>query len=396
MQTTRRTFTVRSIETAKVGRTQVTGTTGLYLIVNPNGARRFVWRYVNPVTKRPNEVAVGRYPAISLKDAREVVARHQAQVARNVDPVAQRRELDREATTFGKAVDNYEIDFMTRAGTGNVVFLVRRHAKALLKLPIAKVTTADVGKALAPTQRSHPKTARRALGAVATIFDFAKANDLREGDNPASWDVFKFKWPPAPAKVPMRAMPFAEVPAFYARLIDKGSVTAMATAFLVLCASRTAEVLGAACGEIDLDARLWVIPAQRMKARREHRVCLSDAALNILMDVRERHPNADRLFPAPHGGRLSDRALEGLLHRQMGELGVSVHGFRSSFSTWGHDETTFDHETIEACIAHQTGNAVSRSYNRGDQLQKRGLVMTAWADHVTGKAVASKVVALRR
>jgi integrase len=310
----RATFTDRSAQCAKVGRTQVTGTTGLYLVVGESGSRRFIFRYVSPLTKRPNECKVGPYPAISLKEACEQARAFQSLVAKGEDPVAFRRQEERrkqiDATTFGSAVDRYADALKARAGTANVVFVVRYHARALLDLPIAAVTVADVRKALAPTQASHPNTARRALGAVATIFDYAKASDMRTGDNPASWDVFRFLWPPPPAARHVASMPPRDVPALYRRLIEKDTTTALGLAFLILTAARTAEAVGGRWSEIDFDARLWVIPGERMKARREHRVCLSDAAMAILDVMRERHPNSDYLFPAAHGGRLGYRTLD--------------------------------------------------------------------------------------
>ena len=190
-------------------------------------------------------------------------------------------------------------------------------------------------------------------------------------------------------------MPPRDLPAFYRRLIEKDSTTALGLAFLILTAARTAEAVGGRWSEIDFDARLWVIPAERMKARREHRAVLSDAAMAILMRLRERHPNSDYLFPAAHGGRLGYRTLEGFLHRAMGETTVSVHGFRASFSTHMHEMEGFAHEDIELCIAHQTGNAVSRSYNRATAVEKRRVIMQAWADHVTGTPAENKILHLR-
>ena len=182
----------------------------------------------------------------------------------------------------------------------------------------------------------------------------------------------------------MRSMPPRDLPAFYRRLIERDSTTALGLAFLIFTAARTAEAVGGRWSEIDFDARLWVIPAERMKARREHRAVLSDAAMAILMRLRDRHPNSDYLFPAAHGGRLGYRTLEGFLHHAMDETTVSVHGFRAYFSTHMHEMEGFAHEDIELCIAHQTGNAVSRSYNRATAVEKRRVIMQAWADHVTG------------
>jgi integrase len=312
------------VQAAKVGRTQVTGDPGLYVVTHASGARRFLFRYVSPITKRPNECRVGKYPDISLKRAREIAAELRTLVAEKKDPVAFRKQEDRareiEAITFGMAVDQYEIQFASRGGTRPVVFLCRHHAKALLDLPIAAVTVAELRRALAKVQATTPKTAKRALSATATVFDYARAMHLRTGDNPASWQTFRFLWPPPP-KRHNRSMPFADVPTFYRRVLHKESTVAYALAFLILTATRSNETLRGLRTDVDFPARLYIIPAERMKARKEHRVPLSDSAIAILDTMRERHPHSDYLFPATHGGGLSSRVLEGLLHRQLGVAG---------------------------------------------------------------------------
>jgi integrase len=336
----------------------------------------------------------------SFGAGREIAAELRTLVAEKIDPVAWRRQQDRareiEGRTFSNVVDQYETEFASRAGIRAIVFLARRHAKGLLDLPIAQVTVADVRKALAGIQATYPKTAKRTLAATATVFDYAKAMDLRAGDNPASWQTFRFLWPPPPMRQHMRAMAFADVPVFYQRLIVRGSTTSLALAFLILTATRSNETIRGRRAYVDVAARLWVIPTERMKARKEHRIPLSDAAMAILDAVRQRHPDFDYLFPASHGGQMANRILEGLLHRHMGVIDASVHGFRSSFSTAMHETTGFAHEDIELCLAHQIGNDVSQSYNRATAVEKRRVIMQHWADLVTGKTAATNVVALRR
>jgi integrase len=191
-------------------------------------------------------------------------------------------------------------------------------------------------------------------------------------------------------------MAFGEVPALYRLLIEKNTTTSLALAFLILTATRSNETLRGRWSDVDAAVRLWVIPAMRMKARREHRVPLSDAAMSILETMRRRYPASDYLFPASHGGQLSNRILEGLLHRQLGVTGASVHGFRSSFSTAMHETTGFAHEDIELCLAHQIGNEVSQSYNRATAVEKRRVIMQHWADLTTGAKAVTNVTPLRR
>jgi integrase len=380
---------VKSVEHAKPGRHQIDGVTGLYLHVGDNGARRWLFRYHRP-DGRANETGLGGYGdplllAAACKRAREL----RAAVKSGRDPIAEKRELKRHEqqavngkTSFGDVTKQYAKAFATRAGTRVLVQLIDRHAADLMNRPIASVTTADIRDALDTVQAAHPKAARRALNGVSIVMGYAVANQLREG-NPASWEIFKFLWPPLPPTEHYRSMPAKETPALFAKLLAKGTVSSLGLAFTIATAARQSETIGMKWDDLRLDERLWVVPADKIKMRREHRVPLSDAALDILNRARALNVRSDYVFPGLGGGRLSSRSLETAAHRQF-DLPYAVHGFRATFSTFAHDMTDFDHETIEACLAHATGSAVSRAYNRGDQLEKRRALMEDWAKFLTG------------
>jgi integrase len=260
-----------------------------------------------------------------------------------------------ETISVRDALDRYATKFAARPGTKDLVFLITRHCAPLLGSAIAAVTKRQVQTILDPLQQTTPKTAKRTLCALSTLMGYAVAIDLRP-DNPCDPRLWKFIWPPVPKAEHYRSMPHSDVPALVQRLLAKDSVTSLCLAFLILNAMRSSEAIGLEWSEVDPTKRLIVIDEARMKARREHRIPMSDQALAILGAMRQRFPNSDYVFPAPHGGKPSSRALEAVLHKQMNE-NCSVHGFRSSFSTWAHESTDHSHEIIEQALAHQEGGA---------------------------------------
>lgn len=212
------------------------------------------------------------------------------------------------------------------------------------------------------------------------MLDAAKAKGLRTGENPARWKGHLDLLLPRPSKIVRKhheAMAWADVPAFMERLENLGSVSALALQFAILTAARSGEVLGARWCEFDLEAGIWKVPAERMKARVQHRVPLSRQAQRIVEGVRELDPFY--LFPGTMPGKsLSNMAMEMLLRRL--KLTVTVHGFRPAFRDWVGDETDYPREVAEAALAHKVGDEVERAYRRGDALEKRRSLMQAWSD----------------
>jgi integrase len=227
-----------------------------------------------------------------------------------------------------------------------------------------------------------PKTGSRTRAALSALFEYGMAHDLC-ATNPAAKTLMSKLMPKPPKSTPYRMMPPAEVPKLFATLTAMGTTSSLALAYLILVAGRTAEVMGLHSSEIDLDKRLVVIPGTRMKAGVEHRYPISDPALAILNEMRRRHVAEGYVFRARHGGRPGNRNLETLLHRKL-DVPYSVHGFRASFSSWAHAETDHPHELIELALAHTEGrgNAVARSYNRSDALERRRQLMADWAAFV--------------
>jgi integrase len=379
---------------------------GLYVDVSPDGrTRRFVLRFVSPVTHRATEAGLGVYPATGLADARAKAAQYRAAIARGEDPIHAKRAKraaklaeDKPKKTIRDALTAYCTNFASKPTTPELAKLLERHVLELLSHPLALVTPDDILQALEPLQAQSPKTAARVRGTLAIIFDYAIALRLHMGVNPAAKSVFKFLLPPTPASTPHRMMPYGEVPGFYARLAATPSASHLCLQWLILTASRSQEAIKAEWSEIDLDARLWTIPAHKIKMKRVHKVPLSAAALAVLDQAALMFGVGRYVFPgATKGSPQSSRTLESVMHRKMQEP-YAVHGFRASFSSYAHDCTEFPHELIEMALAHieGRGNAVARAYNRTDALERRRALMNAWGRFVTGEAAATNLVQFAR
>jgi integrase len=376
---------VKAVLAAGPGRHHIEKVPGLILHVGQQGNRRWIYRF--HFAGHPNETGLGSMSDTSLAGAIERATELRAMVRRGVDPIADKRARRQQqtidGTTFRDVLQLYGTAFATRNGAQDVVALVTRHGASLMGMPIERITVDDIERVVEPVNRATPKTGRRLLSSLSIVFSFAKAKRLREGDDPAAWATWKFLIPPPPPADHYRSMPFAQLPDFYRRLLMKGSVTALALAWTIATAARQSETTGMTWTDLDLERALWVVPAHKIKMRREHRCPLSDAALDVLDRVRALDLKSDYVFPGLGGSRLSSRAMQSVAQRQL-RVPYSVHAFRASFSTWAHDRTAFDHETIEACLAHVVGNSVSRAYNRGDAVERRRPLMNAWSAFVDG------------
>jgi integrase len=236
------------------------------------------------------------------------------------------------------------------------------------------VVTEDIVDILRPLWATKQETASRLRGRIEKVLDAAKARGWRTGENPARWRGHLDNLLPRRQKLQrghQPAMPYDEVPAFIGRLRARDAVAARALEFLILTAARSGEVTGTTWGEIDLNSKVWTVPAGRMKTGREHRVPLSPRAIEILRNaekLRDHDEATAYVFPSNRRGRpLSNMAFKQLLVR-MGETGFVPHGFRSSFRDWCGECTPFPREVAEAALAHIVGNSVEQAYRRGDAL----------------------------
>lgn len=359
----------------------------LYLMVSPSGARS--WLFIYRAGGRQREMGLGSATsgAVSLADARQRAAQARKLLSEGRDPLEVRKDAERSVlalgTTFGSFADDYvethRSGWKSEEHAGQwAMTLGERYCAALRTRPIAQINIDDVLGVLQPIWLSVPETARRIRMRIEKILDAAKVKGLRSGDNPARWRGNLDHLLPRQPKSGKRhhaAVPFAEVPGVLARLRELSSVSARALEFAVLTAARTNEVLAATWGEFDLQTKTWTVPANRMKAGREHRVPLSDAALSIL---KQQQDLSDTLvFPGLYPDQpLSDMAL--LMCLRGLNRNETVHGFRSSFRDWAAEKTDFPSEVVEMALAHRVANATEAAYRRGDLFEKRRKLMQAW------------------
>ena len=258
-------------------------------------------------------------------------------------------------------------------------------------LPVQSVDTAMVMKVLEPIWTTKTETASRLRGRIECVLDWAKTREYRQGENPARWRGHIENLLPARSKVRKvehhPALPYAKVKTFVKALHRQEGTAALAFEFLILTAGRTSEVVGARWNEIDVKKAVWTIPANRIKAGREHRVPMSARALEILTKMRPTHDDkvddrvVEYVFPGGKAGRpLSNMALLALLKR-MQRTEITPHGFRSTFRDWAAEETDYPREVAEMALAHAVGDKVEAAYRRGDLFEKRRALMAEWAAH---------------
>ena len=372
---------------------------GLYLQVQAGGngiSKSWLYRYFDPARGRERYMGLGSYPATSLVDAREKAAEQGRLRERGIDPIAHRdtqraaqRVADAKAMTFDQCRDAYiaahRSGWRSAKHAGEWLKTLKRYVTPVFgNLPVQSIDVALVTKVLEPIWSTKPETAGRIRGRIETVLDWAGARKLRQGENPARWRGHLDKLLPSRKKLrkikPVKhlaALPYDELGAFMSELHQRPGVSARALEFTILTVARTAEVLGAQWSEVDLQAKVWTIPAERMKGNREHRVPLSDAAVAVLTRMEKVRQNAF-VFPGGRRDALAHTALWLCLGR-MGRSDITVHGFRSTFRDWAAERTNFQREVAEAALAHMVGDETERAYRRGDLFDKRRKLMDAWA-----------------
>jgi integrase len=373
---------------------------GLYLAVDKSGAKRWVFLFRRD--GRLREMGLGGLTSVPLVKARELGAAARAVLQAGGDPIEDKRAEAPRVPTFGQAADAFieamSPEFRNAKHIAQWKMTLTDYAAALRAKPIDAITTEDVLGVLQPLWLAKPETASRLRGRIERVLDAAKAKGHRNGENPALWRGHLSNLLPKAKKLSRghhAAMDFREVPAFVGELRARQAVSARALEFTILTAARSGETLGATWAEIDLKAAVWRIPGVRMKAGREHRVPLSTAALTILSEMAQLGEDGGAfVFPGARRGRpLSVMAMEMILRRM--KMEITTHGFRSSFRDWAGEVSPFPREVAEAALAHVVGDATERAYRRGDALEKRRLMMEAWAGYCEPSKVGN-VVPIRR
>ena len=382
-------LTVKQVESLKeVGMYSDGG--GLYLRIRESGRS---WFFIGTYNGERRTLGIGNALDVTLAKAREKAREGRLLILDGKDPKEEwkkRTNPDHQPTTFGKFAREYvasiEDGFKNPKHRQQWRNTIDAYGKPIAKMPIADVDTEDVLRCIQPIWLDKAETASRVRGRIEKVLDAAKAKGLRTGDNPARMRGHLELFLPKRSKAGVKhhaALPYSEISAFMTDLRTREGVAAKALEFAILTAARSGEVRGMTWGEVDLDAKLWTVPAGRMKASETHKVPLSEAAISVLQAVNEKGLGKDDVaFPAPRGGSLSDMTLSAVLRRMKRQ--VTVHGFRSTFRDWAGDTTTFPRDVVEMALAHTVGSATERAYRRGRALDKRRELMDAWANYCLG------------
>jgi integrase len=384
---------------------------GLYFISRPPNGASWMFRFNRHGKDR--WMGIGQYPTVTLSDARQRATDARRLLIDDVDPINHRREQRSLARlehakrmTFAQCAAQYiashKAAWRNSKHRAQWESTLATYAYPVIgTLPIAAIDTPLVMKVLQPIWTTKPETASRLRGRIEAILNWATASEFRTGPNPARWRGHLDNLLPAKSKIARvthhAALPYTELPDFMAALRDQDGNAARALEFLILTAARTGEVIGARWSEINLSEKLWTIPAERMKASKEHRVPLSPRAIEILEAIMPADANPEGFaFPGSKTGKpLSNMAFLMLL-RRMGRTDLTAHGFRSTFRDWCAERTSFPSEVVEMALAHTIGNKVEAAYRRGDLFEKRRQLMANWSDYCVSPAVeTAKVVPIR-
>ncbi len=371
------------VEKAKLGR--YVDERGLMLVVKASGARSWVLRY--QIDGRRRDMGLGSWPEISLSMARNRALAARQQIANGLDPLAQRRvrKVYQFRDLAAALIESKQSGWRNAKHAAQWASTLQRYVYPDLgAYDVQAITTELVFKMLIKIWNEKPETATRVRQRVEAVLDYSTAIGARTGENPARWRGHLDRLLPQPSKVRSvvhhPALDWQEMPAFMTRLRQQNATGASALAFAILTAARSGEVRGARWCEINYETKLWIVPAVRMKASKEHRVPLSEPAINLLGP---QGCGSELIFPGSISAAkpTSDMTLSAVLKR-MGMTAITVHGFRSSFRDWAGETTSYAREVIEAALAHRLKDKAEAAYARGDLLQKRRDLMEAWAAYI--------------
>jgi integrase len=380
---------------------------GLYLRVAEGGSKQWVFRYAT--NGRLRDMGIGPVHTLRLAAAREKARQARELRLDGIDPIdskrarmAALRAADAKAMTFKQCADAFIASH--EAGWGNAKHrqqwtnTLAQHVHPVIgDLPVHAIDTALVMKVIGPLWKTIPATASRVRGRIESVLAWATVSGYRVGPNPAQWRNHLDQLLPATSRIRKvehhLALPYREIGAFVATLRQESSTAARALEFLILTTARLGEVLGMTWNEVDFANRVWTVPAARMKAKEQHRVPLSDAAVAVL-----KRAHNIRQGQFVFSGRFGDRPLGAItvlsMAKKVGNADTNVHGFRSTFRDWAAEETATPNHVVEMALAHAIPNAVEAAYRRGDLFEKRRRLMEAWAEFCAKPSGGGKVVGI--
>lgn len=357
---------------------------GLYLNIAKGGSKSWVFLWRSNYRRR--ETGLGGYPVVSLSKARQRAMECLEMIAEGRDPIAEKRKAVEPsfAECAGMFLDSMEGKWRNEKHRAQWRSTLDTYCKPIEHMGVSKIDTEQVLRVLQPIWTTKSETASRLRGRMERVLDFAKTKGWRSGENPAGWRNHLKNVLPARQRLTRghhKALSWKDMPELIGKLRSSDAVAAAALEFLILTAARTGEVLGATFSEIDAGEAVWIVPADRMKANKEHRVPLTPRALYLASKYNNL---GDYLYPGQSKGKaMSNMSMSKVLKR----LGydVTVHGMRSAFRDWVGDATGYPEVLAEMALAHTVGDETERAYRRGDALERRRELMMTWARYLEGE-----------
>lgn len=372
----------------------------LYIRVSESGTRRWIFRWRDRASKALRDHGLGSFPDVGLAEAKERAAELRKLVKHGGDPIAERRKQRASLKTipaFAECAEQYieahGASWKNEKHRQQWQNTLATYAAPINDLPVNMIDDSHVIKILDPLWYKKTETATRLRARMERVLDYAATRKYRSKENPARWKGHLSTVFPSPTKLKKvkhhASLPYQEMHAFMETLKEHEGVSVEALKFLIYTAGRVGEVVGAPWSEINFDSKTWVVPAERMKADREHRVPLSNAALEVLQQQKGLHD--EFVFP---GVRAKTHISTAAMPELLKELhpGITCHGMRSSFRNWCAEQTAFPSEVAEAALAHVNKDKVEAAYLHTDHLEKRISLMARWAKHCNTAPAAGNVV----
>ncbi|HUW51907.1 MAG TPA: integrase arm-type DNA-binding domain-containing protein [Rhodanobacter sp.] len=397
-------LTAQKVKTAKPGMHADGGL--LYLLVKSDERRSWIFRYRDRVTGKLRDMGLGPAWDVTLAEARERATSLRRMLRDGQDPLAvkhtqkaEARALHEKRMPFGRCselyIETHRNGWKNPKHAAQWTATLTTYCQPIWKLPVDAIDTALVMKCLDPIWTTKTETASRLRGRMESVLAWATVRGLRTGDNPAAWRNHLDQLLPARNKVQKvehrAALPYAEAATFMAELRQRDNLAARVLELQILTASRPGEAAGAQWAEFDLHGAVWTIPAERMKAGKEHRIPLAPAVVKLLKALPQINGN---VFPGVKNRPITTDAAMKVLKDM--RSGMTAHGFRSTFRDWAAETTSHPREVIEAAMAHRLKDAAEAAYQRGDLLQRRAVLMKDWAGYCAAVRKGSNVTNIKR
>jgi integrase len=390
----------------KPGHHAAGGVSGLLLQITETGSKSWILRAIVGAKRR--DIGLGGFPGVTLAQARINARELKEQIRSGIDPVEQRKaakaaliSANGKLICFADAAHKFltakRSEFKNAKHAAQWQTTLENYAFPVIgQMMVNQVELPHIVQVLEPIWIAKTETATRLRGRIESVLTWAKVAGYREGENPARWKDNLDAVLPKPGKLKKvqhhKAIPWKDAASFMVQLRQCEGIAPKALEFLILTATRSGEVRGAQWQEIDTQIGIWTIPAERMKADKEHIVPLCDDALNLLKQLPRLEGN-DLIFPAARGGQLSDMTLSAVMRRM--KVNATPHGFRSTFRDWCSESTNYPNEVAEMALAHTISNGVEKAYRRGDLLAKRTRMMEDWCKYLNTPVASGVVVPIR-